>query len=348
MSGDSSGEKTEEPTEKKKRDARKKGQIAQSKDFVSAVSMVATVAFFVGSWDGFKADLAQFFDAVNAVYSMPFDDALAGAGEKMKELLLSIVGTFVSLSLIAVLLPSYMTIGFLFTMETVTPKFEKLNPVQGVKKLFNMKNLIEFLKGISKMLLLVGAVILIYQWHLQDILLASGCGFMCLEAVFRESLWMMTVLGLVIFVVLGAFDLKLQQWLHIRSLKMTKDEVKREYKQSEGDPLIKSERKQIGQDMILNSSKISEAAVLIFGGGIAVALKYEEGETPLPLLIAKGTDDAARRVMAAGRKAGVPAFNESKLARELAEKTQSNDYISEDFVPEVARILGQAKSQRQG
>lgn len=341
--GDNSGEKTEQPTEKKKRDARKKGQVAQSKDFVSAVGIVAIFLYFMAFWDDILAKIEQFFNNVTVVYEMPFDDALSIVSDKLIDLLVGIVGPFLALSVLAAVVPSFLIVGFLFSTETLAPKFEKLSPVQGVKKLFNAKNFIEFLKSLSKLCLLFAIVILVYWLYLEDVLQTSACGFICLEAMFRNSVWTMGLLTVITFLAVGAFDLKLQQWLHIRSLKMTKDEVKREHKQTEGDPQIKNERKSIGQDMIMNGAKISEAAIVIFGGGNAVALKYIQGETPLPQVIAKGKDDAARRVISSARKADVPLVNSGPLARDLCEAIQNGDYITEDFVNDVAKLLSQTK-----
>lgn len=341
--GDSSGEKTEQPTEKKKRDARQKGQVAQSKDFVSAVGIIATFLYFVAFWDDILAAVEQFFNSVTVVYEMKFDDALSAVSTNLVDLLNGIVGPFLALSVLAAIGPSFLIVGFLFTTENMTPKFEKLSPVQGVKKLFNMKNLIEFLKSVTKLCFLFAIVIIVYWFYLEDVLQTSLCGLICLEAVFRNSVWTMGLLTVVTFLLVGAFDLKLQQWIHIRSLKMTKDEVKREHKQTEGDPQIKNERKNIGQDMVMNGAKISEAAIVVFGGGSAVALKYIQGDTPLPQVIAKGKDDAARRVISSARKADVPLVSSGPLARDLCDAIQNGDYITEDFVNDVAKLLSQNK-----
>ncbi|RED43739.1 EscU/YscU/HrcU family type III secretion system export apparatus switch protein [Aestuariispira insulae] len=338
-----SGEKTEDPTEKRKRDSRKKGQVAQSKDFVMACGMAATFAYFMIQWDSLLNQMSEFLDYVTIVYTTPFDEALGLATEAFYKLLLTVIGPFLALSLLSVLLPGYMSVGFLFSLEPVMPKMEKLSPVSGVKKIFNMKNLLEFIKSLLKLSILIVTSYLVVTGAMQSIMWIPVCGKECLRAVFRQSVFELSVVTLVVFLVIGVIDLKLQQALHNKSLKMSKDEVKREYKQSEGDPMIKGQRKQIGREIVEKGAKMSEACMVIFGGGAVVALKYVAGETPLPQVIGKGQDDTVRMLLAKARKAGVPLVSDPKLARDIFSNVPNGEFITSEYVGPVAQHLARNK-----
>ena len=303
-----SSEKTEQPTPKRLRDSREKGQVAKSQDVPSALTVILLCSLRVA---------------------------------------LPLIGMVMAVALCA----NLMQVGVLFSVQAAMPKLENLSMGKWFKQVFSLKNLVEFLKNIIKVLILGVSVYVIFSDYMPQLfripqgdigdmwrLLGSACGELVLVSA-----------G--VFCVIAAADWCFQKWQFNKQHMMSKEEVKREYKESEGDPLIKGKRKQLHQEMIAQNqiANVRKAKVLVTNPThFAVALDYEKDRTPLPVILAKGQGVLAQRMIETAREEGIPIMRNVPLARSLYEQGTENAYIPQDLIGPVAEVLRWVQSLRQG
>lgn len=337
-----SGEKTEEPTRKKLDDARKKGQSPKSQDVNAAAGLVGLLIALVVMAESMLDRLSQML--LRALHQ----GLAAGSNQDMEALMVDMLKTgvmavlpFIAVSVALGFVASFAQVGFNLSFEPISPKFDKLNPAEGLKKLFSVRSLIDFLKMVVKAIAL-GAVLWVLIQGMVPLLVGAtyfdpaGVGLLGWKSMIK-----LLAAGCLVFVVVGPVDFGLQLWLFKRDQKMTKDEVKREHKESEGDPQLKGQRKQIAQEMATSppEKRVPGASVVVTNPThYAVALRYEPGETPLPVIVAKGMDAEALRIRAIAEKSGVPIVGNPPLARAL-HKLQLDDPVPEELFEAVAAVL---------
>lgn len=337
-----SEEKTEQPTAKKLRDLRQKGQVAFSKEVPSAALTIAFFALFLSV-------MPDFIERAKAMILL----APRLAGVDFAEAADQLFGTYVN-EMIGLLAPFFLVVfvvsigactaqfGLLFSTESVQPSLEKLNPATYFKNTFSIKNLIEFIKSVVKVVVLSVVVFVVVRDGIQAMVTAVTCGVPCLEAVTGELLLDMALWTSGAFIVVAAADFGFQRMQFTKQNMMSKDEVKREYKESEGDPMIKGMRKQLHQQLMAEGKveKARGATVLVTNPThVAVAIDYEEGRTPLPVVTAVGTDKVAQRMMQAAEQAGVPIMRNVSLARALLEDGVVDHYVPSELIEPMAEVL---------
>lgn len=346
MSSDS-GDKTELPTPKKLRDARQEGNIAKSQELPAAATTIALFGGLYAGWNYFYGILNEMFHLPLAVMNQPFDEVFSSTLMAMLGLTAKILIPLVGVVMIMGTLANLLQVGFLVCIKAAMPKLSNLNPTQWFKKTFSVKNLIEFLKNLIK-IIVIGWV----TWHV------VAKYIMSLQLIPRVGIGAVyTALGAILFdlaayvsgvmVLIAALDYLFQRWNHTKQLMMSKDEVKREFKESEGDAQIKSKRKQLHQEMIREGrvQNVRNATVLVTNPTrIAVALYYEKEETPLPIVLAKGEGELARRMKAVAKEEGIPVMQNVPLARALLAEADENAYIPGSLVQQVADVLLWVKS----
>lgn len=344
---ESSGEKTEMPTQKKLRDARQKGQVCTSKDIVSTAILV--VLFALLGWMGVALvdDGTMLLSYIGQrLEGDPFDATRPAMG--MAALVIckhSFI--FVVVAAVIGIVANTAQIGFLFTFEPIIPKLEKLNPVEGAKKIFSMKNVFEFLKNVVKVCFLS---YLLYKiiWASVPELLTMCYGtiddiFPCLKVMLKR-LAVYTAFG---YIVIAVVDRIFQGRNFTKQMMMTKDEVKREYKEMEGSQEVKQAQRQF-RDEILNGpdprQAVSKANVVVTNPThISVGIRYAADEAPLPRICAMGADDVAKVIREEALTLGIPIVEDVPLARALYAKGRIEEFIPEDFLEPVAEILKWAK-----
>ncbi len=335
-------EKTEQPTPKKIRDARKKGEVAFSKEVNAAVSIVAVFAWFVGMSDFYYEHLGRMLLLPMEFIDMPFEQAWSvvakGVVREMLVLILPLLG------LVALLggLAGYLQVGPLFTLAPLKPELKKLNPASGIKKIFSLKNLVEFLKSVLKIVFLGLLLWLLIRGGLDSILKLPRCGLACLPVLIGALMKRIALYYGVAFIVIAAADYAFQKRQYLKKLMMTKEEVKREYKESEGDPMIKSKRRQLHRELMTQNmlQNVRRASVVVTNPTrIAVALIYDGEDTPLPLIAAKGENLLARRIIEIAREEGIPVLENVPLARALHQHGEIDRYIPSDLIEPVAEVL---------
>lgn len=345
-----SGEKTEQPTPKRLRDSRKKGQVAKSQDVTTAALMGATFATIGIMWDWFLREAKELILLPSAFYHLPFERALpeVAYGVLGKVLLLSL--PVVLVGFVAGFTGSFLQVGPLLSFEPVKPELKKLNPFEKAKQIFSVKNGIEFLKSALKVAIIGIVVALLIRSTVGPLTRIPYGGKAALLASIGPVMKALAINVVIAYVAIAAFDYFVQKYQHIKQLKMSKDEVKREFKESEGDPQIKGKRRQLHQELIANNTvqRTRKATVVVTNPThLAVAIYYDERDNVLPTVLAKGEDHVALRMKEVAREEGIPIMENVPLARALHAQVPVDRYIPSDLIEPMAEVLRWVKELKE-
>lgn len=337
------GEKTEDPTQKKIDDTRKKGQVAQSKELTGALTLF--VAVYSIKFFGSK----MFETLVETIYF--FNDKLNYELTKVSTfriILFMIIFTFKVA--IYIIIPVFIVaiiaqrgqVGQLFTFETIRPKFSRLNPLEGLKRMFSMQSIMNLLKSLLK-ITLVGYVGFSYIKDNISLMLKS------IQLGTKQSIFMLSEFSVelsvrmaAVILLIGIFDYFYQRYSYNKNLKMSKQEVKEEYKNSEGDPQVKSKIKQRQREASQRRmmQQLPEADVIITNPThFAVAIKYDEEKKDAPYVLAKGKDLLAQKIKEIARELEIPIIENKPLARQMYKDLELGDVIPANMYEAVAEIL---------
>ena len=337
-----SGEKTEQPTPKRLREAREKGDVPKSQDVAPALTVLALAIYLVVKGEDIFLHLQKMGEEVFSTIGLPFDHALGIAFASVGNAALNIVAPMVALVMAAALVGTLGQVGVLIAPKAAIPKLDNLSPSKWFKKVFSIKNAVDFLKNVLKVTILGLTAWLVLRDHLRELFLIPGGDIRILWATLGSATkdLALTVAG--IFCVIAMLDYLFQRWQYSKQHMMSKDEVKREYKEMEGDPHIKGKRKQLHQEMISQNAlgNVRKAKVLVTNPThYAVALDYEKDRTPLPIILAKGEGLLAKRMIEVAKEEGIPIMQNVPLARELFRNGTENAYIPHDLIGPVAEVL---------
>jgi type III secretion protein U len=337
-----SEEKTEQPTAKRLREAREKGEIAKSQEVPAAALVLSLALYLMARGSAIMSTLRAMAEATFNLAFEPFDQAFGLAvsivGMGMLEIVAPIVAVVVTVSLVSCL----AQVGIIFSVKAAAPKMENLSPSRWFKKTFSVGNLIDLLKNIIKVVILSTIVYKTLGRHWHDLFRLPKSDATSLTTVLGASASDLAVWAAAAFAGLAAADYAWQRHKYNKDHMMSKDEVKREYKEMEGDPIIKSRRRQLHQEMASQGAmdSVRKAKVLVTNPtSYAVALDYEKERTPLPVILAKGEGELARRMIEVAKEAGIPILREAPLARELFDQGSENAYIPSSLIGPVAEVL---------
>lgn len=343
MSDKSQDEKTEEPTQQRRDDFRKRGQVAQTKELTSAVMLLSVllVSWFLG-----KFFLGQLLE----VFNLSFGDLLvksAREGDWIEAGSMAFEKTFLLIAPVAIFFwvlgfaCSVMQVGFLVNEEALQFKPERLDPIQGFKRIFSLRSLVEGIKAIIKVVLVGAIAALVIQSEMLEV--------PRLISYTVEQLF--TYLGSITFKLLGGvgtlmlvlagFDFFFQKWDMEKQMRMTKQEVKEEHKSREGDPLIKARIKRVQREMANRRmmEDVPKADVIVTNPThIAIALKYDETMIS-PKVIAKGADAVAERIKEVAREHKIPIVENKPLARAVFKSLKIGQSIPRELYTAVAEVL---------
>ena len=341
-------EKTEDPTPKKLRDARNKGQVAKSKDFTQTVLLIALIGYFIGNGANILEDMMALMVLPAEMYGHPTTSMIAPISTEILNRSIGIITPPILIALILGVFAEMIQTGVLFAFEALKPSAKKLNVGANAKNMVSAKNMVEFLKNILKVGFLSILIYLVVYGALGDLMMVPPSGLSGVTAVLAQTVTQVMIYTAAAYLIVGFFDIAYQRFQHKKQLKMTKDEVKREYKESEGDPHIKGKRKQLHQEMMQNSTieRTRKAKVLVTNPThIAIALYYETEETPLPVVISAGEGAVAKRMMEVAEEEGIPIMRNVPLARSLYETATIDQFIPGDLIEPVAEILRWLESE---
>lgn len=337
-------EKTEKATPKKRQDSRKKGQVAKSSDLPGAFILLFVFASFLMLGGYYKSRINELFGSL-------FLDWLT-----MELTTANVMQLFVSIAMqvLIILLPIFTIVmiigvlgnviqfGFLLTGEPLKMQLKKLNPIEGFKRIFSMRSLVEFLKSILKVSIIA---ILVYITIVREWNQLLSLSMQPLEAIFSFTADLTIKLGIeigAVLAVLAFLDFLYQKYEHEKSIKMSKQDIKDEYKKSEGDPLIKGRIRERQRRMALQRmmQDVPKADVVITNPThFAIALKYDADQMEAPKILAKGMDHVALRIKEVAKENGVITMENKPLARALYERAEIGDVIPADLFQAVAEVL---------
>ena len=335
-------DKTEQPTPKKLRDAREKGQVAKSQEVGSAAVIVTVMAVFILRWEANLDALKALYPFLLGLMHQPIREAAPIAGSAALSTFFFVAGPFIVAAPLAGITAHLSQVGVLLAFKGAMPSLDKLSPKQWFNKVFSKKALVELGKTIVKVVVL-GWILHKTVMDNIDPLLKSGMHSPELFlSVFGSVLFSIFLWCTLVFAAVAAVDFLLQKKMFMSQMKMSKDEVKREYKEMEGDPHIKSQRKQLHQEMVMNNTlqQTRKASVLVTNPTkIAVALYYKEDETPLPVISAMGQGAIAKKMREVAEEEGIPIMENVPLARNLLEQGEVQNYIPADLIQPVAEVM---------
>lgn len=337
-------EKTEKATPKKLRDARKKGQVAKSKDFPAAFTFIVALSIVILSsnffYEGLSGFMVAMFRSINAGIDL---EHRAGGfiSEAIDTIFRLSLPIMVLVSLTGVLV-NFLIVGPMFALEGMKPDIKKLNPITNLKNLFKIKTFVELIKSIFK---ITGALLLIYSVvysSLPQLVQLANVPVLGSAIVFADFLMKVILRVGIFFIVIAILDLVFQKVNFAKEMKMEKFEVKQEMKDTEGNPEIKSKRRQTAQEIAYQEgpSAASRAkAVVTNPTHIAVALEYEAENDPAPKVLTMGKGLVAEQIVKIALEHEVPIMRNVELAQTLYEKGQISGFIPEETYEAVAEIL---------
>ncbi|MDQ8034821.1 MAG: type III secretion system export apparatus subunit SctU [Bordetella sp.] len=337
-----SGEKTEQPSHKKLRDARNKGEVAHSKDFTQTLLVLALFGYMIGNAQNIIEALGRILLLPADLAGMPFEMALPQALDAALREAIALLLPFVLIVLGVGMFGEFLQVGIVLAFQKLKPSGQKLNPMANLKNMFSKKNLVEFLKSLLKIAFLSALVTVVVRDALPELMSVPYSGLAGLQTGVGGMLRTLIVNIAVAYVIISLADFAWQRFQHRKGLMMSKEEIKQEYKEMEGDPHIKHKRKHLHQEMVMHGAtgQARKASVVVTNPThLAVALYYEPEETPLPLVLAKGEGALAEAMMQAAREAGVPVMQNIPLARALMAQAQPDQYIPSELIEPVAEVL---------
>jgi flagellar biosynthetic protein FlhB len=344
MPGNNDEEKTESATPRRRMEARERGHVAKSTDLANAIVLLSAVIalwfFGAGLMDAVKTIMRNVFQGMaNWDGSMSDIMPMALAGLVIiSKAMAPILVTIVLFALAAHLLQ----IGFLVSNEALKPDLNKLNPISGIARIVSLKGFVKLIASIAKVLFvgLVLGLTIYYEWDtlmiLAEVELDQAVGYMV------ELAFLVALRAALALLLLAIIDYAYQKWQYEKDLMMSKQEVKDEMKRMEGDPKIKSHRRQVQLQMAIQRmmQNVPKATVVITNPThFSVALQYDQDTMPAPRVVAKGQDHLAFRIRDLARENNVPVVERPPLARALFRSTEVGDEIPEDLYQAVAEVL---------
>jgi type III secretion protein U len=342
-------EKTEKATPNKLRKAREEGQVAHSKDLTQTVLVAALLGYMLMDAVSIGGRMAAMLLMPANLFQMEFSTATQLLVFDMTRGFIALVLPFVLIVIVLGLLTEMGQTGGLFAFKALKPSGKKLNVVQNVKNMFGKKGLIEFLKSIVKIVILSAVIYVTLRSELPTLLKLPQAGVDGVGVALVDLLKSMFLKIGFAYAVIAVADFAWQRYHFMREQMMSIDEVRRDYKEQEGDPQFKHERKQIHQQILqegaVNSAR--SASVLITNPvHLAIAIRYRTNEDSLPLILAKGQGALAALMVDAAREAEVPIFENVPLAWNLMRQGQVDQYIPGGLVVPVAEVLRMVREMR--
>lgn len=338
------GEKTEKATPKKRQDERKKGKVAKSQDVNTAILLLFALIVLYVFGSSMKNQMTSLYEhtftefihwqVTETTVAQVFNGATLEVAKMLAPIMIIVI--------IGALAASFLQIGFLFTTEPLKFDLKKIDPIQGAKRIFSLRAIVELLKSLLK-IVSIGTVTFTVIWIYKDEMMMmafknadTALGF------FGKVTIVMGIIAVIILVFLAVFDYAYQRYDYEKNMKMSKQDVKDEFKNVEGDPLIKSKIKERQRQMATRRmmSEVPNADVIITNPThVAIAIKYDEEKAAAPYILAKGVDEVALRIKQVAKENSVMTVENKPLARSLYRVVDIGDVIPESFFQAVAEIL---------
>lgn len=337
--------KTEQATPKKRRDERKKGNIFQSRDIVNAFYILAIFytlkIFFPFIYDTLAKILMKY-----VTYIKEFDEITQNSAiiilKDCAVTILFAAGPVMLVSIAISIILSGVQTRFLISRENIKMKFSRISPLQGIKKIISIRSFVELLKSILKVVIIGYVFYSQFQFITQNAIKLTAVDIMQAIYFILDAIMGVVIKLSLIFMGIAFFDYFYQRWEYEKNIKMTKQEVKEEYKQTEGDPQIKSKIKETQRKMAMNRmmQQVPKADVIIRNPThFAVALKYTVELNSAPIVVAKGQDHVALKIIEIAENNKVPIMSNKPLARSIYAEVEINHEIPPEFYSVMAEVM---------
>ncbi len=349
MSGDSAQEKTEKATPRKLEKAREKGQIARSSD-VAPVFMLATAILYLWlTWDSMMKEIYGMFLLVPQLYAMEFGRALQIGMEKiLLHAMVALAIPFAMVMMMAGLVGNLIQTGFVFAVDPVLPDMDKINPASGLKRMFSAKQFVTTLLSLIKTLILALILLWILRTGMKELFHAvEQCDVECQQSIVAWLTRKLIFIILPLLIVMAVLDYLFQRAQFLKEQRMTKEEIKHEMKDAFGDPHVRGARHGIRRELAEQDiqQRIRTARLLIIDMGMAVALHYEPGVTPLPIIVAIGRGMMSQKMVEIATKENVPVASNPSLVQTLVDEGKLDQYIPENTISRVAQLMRQTAAK---
>lgn len=338
--GDTSEEKTLPPSAKKLKDMRKKGRVSRSTDMVAGASTTVAAIFLALTAGMFTESFRNSAHIIFGLQSYPFEVASWGA-VKALGLYFGVYLALLLMIVVAVVIATNIVIngGVLFSFDPIKLDFNRLNPVEGLKRIFSVRTAVELSKNLIKIALLFSLCLVALVQGLNAIFSVPFCGLTCVGPVANRIAAPLIGIAIAILLLSGLIDIALQRWLFRRDNRMTKTEAKRERKDEEGSPEVRTTMRRMRMRFMQPSSRYSEedATIFIEGFSTAVGLRFVRNETPLPIVVCKARGSSASDTLYAAQ--GQKIHFDDDFAVGLAQKLEVGAPLTEAFFEPFIRAL---------
>jgi len=345
FAGDS-GDKTEKATPKKRRDARKRGHILKSQEITSAVILLLVFvvirisgSFIYNKLAGYTEEVITEYPRIDDLFML---NTISKYFAKTIVQMVVILAPIFAVAFAGALVMEYAQVGFLLTTKTLWFQFNRINPINGIKRIFSLRGVVELIKSILKVCIVGYVAYSFIRGEATNIMNVMGMDIKGVVQYIAVTTINLAIRLCVMLVILGLFDYGYQWWQYERDLKMTKQEIKEEFKMMEGNPQIKSKIKQKQRQISMRRmlQEVPKADVIITNPThYAVALKYDPSESNAPVVVAKGVDYIAARIKEVAKENNVEIVENRVLARTLYDKVDIGEVIPQELYQAVAEVL---------
>ena len=343
--GEQGGEKSEDPTPHRLREAREKGQVAKSKEITTAVLLFISYLYLnyfgMSMWKEIVASFTQILQLLPEAqnFSLPFAGSICLIA--MKGITYACLPLFI-VNMVAAFATEALQTGFVFAGEPLSPKLERINPLEGFKRLFSIQGLVELVKSIVKIIIVFYIAWSAIKEDLPYVVVLIDSGPWSVLALGASMAYKIAIRVAIFFIAIAALDYLYKRWEYLRNLRMTKQEVKEEYKRLEGDPMVKQRMRDLQRQVAYQRmmSAVPQADVVVTNPThVAVALKYTPKKMRAPLVLAKGERVIAEEIKRIAETYDVPIVENEPLARTIHRTTKINREVPPELYQAVAEVL---------
>jgi len=353
MADDSSEDKDEQATPKKREDARKKGDVAKSKELPSVAVLLSGLLTFV-FWGTYM--YAQIQNVMVESFQLPYikelslNDFFDFSWDMVMAFFMIMAPLFLVIFIVAIL-SNVMQVGFMVNSESIMPKFSKLDPLKGIGRLFSTQSVMEAIKSVTKLLIVGWIGYITIKGEMDQLLILGELAFDDIVSYIFHTTFKLFIRCTMAMIVIVVIDYAFQKWQFEKKLKMSKKEIKDESKESEGDPMVKSRIRNIQMQMAQNRmmQDVPDADVVITNPThYAVALKYDDLSMGAPRVLAKGKGEIAKKIKALAVEHSILLYENRELARNLYKMVEIKQEVPPLLYQAVAEVLAYVYKQKQG
>lgn len=344
------GEKTEEPTEKKIKDARKKGDAPQTTNIIAALLLITGTVLMVSFLNTLATGIMGLIKISVDSATTPFTLTLSKLEDALWNFLFGAPAFIIIGMAVLTALAGFTLAEFKFAPESLKPKFEKFNPVNGAKQIFSLIKLYQFLNNIVFVFVATTIAGTLAYLNFANNINAIRCGAHCYLELYENLFLVVTASICIYLAVMAFFDFKIQNFLFKRQQKMTKDEVKREHKEDSGDPTIVAKRREIAQETIYGMG-FKDITHAVQSQSVVVGFVYRKKDFPNPMVVIKTVQPNVAATVRRLRRQGTPVINLPEIAQKIAKNSKIGEFIARSLYDEATKVIVEAEKQtenRQG